>query len=200
MNHVVTGRTYRQTVRAEKQERTRQALLDAAEDAFFSGRWEQISLTEMAAGARVTKQTLLRHFSSKEGLLEQAMARGRRRVRDQRWRAPAHDLPGAVDNLLDHYEEVGERALKIAAASGGGDAMVETGHIARQLHYDWVEHAFGAWLKQRRGRARTRDRAALIALCDVHTWWLLSHDLGLPRYEVRATLIRAIKGLLKGEV
>jgi hypothetical protein len=36
---------------------------------------------------------------------------------------------------------------------------------------------------------------ALIALCDVHTWRLLTHDLGLARSEVRATLIDAITRL-----
>lgn len=197
MNRSGAARPYRQTARAERQDRTRDALLDAADTAFFLGQWEQISLTEMAAAASVTKQTLLRHFGSKEGLLEQAAARGLQRVRDQRWSAPTRDLPGAVDNLLDHYEEVGERAMKIPAGNGGGAAMAEIGRGARQLHYDWVEHAFGAWLNQRQGKARARDRAALIALCDVHTWWLLSHDLALPRPEVRATLIRAIGSLLE---
>jgi hypothetical protein len=43
---------------------------------------------------------------------------------------------------------------------------------------------------------RERYRAALIALCDVHTWWLLSHDLGFERAEVRATLANAIERLL----
>ena len=38
---------------------------------------------------------------------------------------------------------------------------------------------------------------ALIALCDVHTWWLLSDDLGLDRAEVRGTLIDAIEALLE---
>lgn len=197
MNQAAATRPYRQAVRAERADRTRDALLDAAEDAFFSDQWEQVSLTEMAAAAGVTKQTLLRHFGSKEGLLEQAWTRGFERVRDQRWSAPTDDLPGAVDNLLDHYEEVGEGAMKIAAGGARGAAMAETGRVARKLHYDWVDHAFGAWLRRRRGKVRARDRAALIALCDVQTWWLLSHDLGLPRPEVRATLIRAIGSLLK---
>lgn len=65
---------------------------------------------------------------------------------------------------------------------------------------DWVEHAFKAWLDRLRGKARTRRRAALIALCDVHTWWLLSHDLGFARPEVRATLTQAIRSLLEEDM
>lgn len=204
MNLATADRSYTKVARADAQKRTREALLDAAESAFFSGQWEQTSLTEMAAEAGVTKQTLLRHFGAKEGLLEQATRRGMQRVRDQRWSAPTRDVAGAVDNLLDHYEEIGERAMKIATGSGsggggggGGQAIDDVGRVARQVHYDWVDYAFASWLTRARGKTRARRRAALIALCDVHTWWVLSRDLGLARTEVRATLIQAIRSLLE---
>jgi hypothetical protein len=67
---------------------------------------------------------------------------------------------------------------------------------ARQVHYDWVDHAFGPWLRRLDDQTRERRRAALIALCDVHTWWLLTHDLGLERAAVSATLTEAIEGVI----
>ncbi|MEA2161374.1 MAG: hypothetical protein QOD66_3754 [Solirubrobacteraceae bacterium] len=197
MEAVAGGRSYTQVARAKSQERTRAALIDAAAEVFFSGRWEQVSLAEMALAAGVTKQTLLRHFGSKEGLLEQMLRYGFDLVRDQRWAAPTNDIDGAVDNLLDHYEQVGERSLVIGSGGGGSQAVAELGDSARQLHYDWVEHVFGAWLERLRANDRARCRAALIALCDVQVWWLWSHDLGMPRAEVRATLVQAIKRLLE---
>jgi AcrR family transcriptional regulator len=199
MNPVQSGRPYKSVARAEARERTREALLDAAEATFFADRWERASLSEVADSAGVTKQTLLRHFGSKQGLLEAAWWRGIERVREQRWLAPTHDIPAAVDNLLDHYEVMGARAMSIAAGSGGGEAVAEVGRAARELHYEWVEHAFGSWLERYGGKPRVRVRAALIALCDVHTWWLMSHDLALGRAEVRATLIQAISSLLEEE-
>jgi AcrR family transcriptional regulator len=192
---MASTRPYVQVARAEARDRTREALLDAAEEAFFSGGWEQVSLEGIAADAGVTKQTLLRHFGSKDGLFEQACARAFERVREQRMSAPADDVEGAVDNLLDHYEAVGERALMLAAMDAD-PRIAEVGQRGREFHYEWVEHAFGSWLGAARGRARSRTRAALIALCDVHTWWLLTHDLELPRPEVRATLVHSIRGLL----
>lgn len=191
------GRAYTQVARAEAQERNRDALIDAAAEAFFSGRWEQMSLTEMSVSAGVTKQTLLRHFGSKQGLLEQMLQRGYHQVRDQRWGAPTDDLAGAVDNLLEHYEQFGERAMAIGSGVAANPAVAELGRVARQLHYDWIDHVFGNWLKRERGKSRLRCRAALIALCDVQVWWIWSHDLGLPRAEVRATLIQAIQTLFK---
>jgi AcrR family transcriptional regulator len=182
--------------RAAAEESTRAALLDAAEEAFFSRPWHEITLEAVAGRAGVTKQTLLRHFGSKEGLLEHSFQRAFEEVRAQRMAAPTDDIEGAVDNLLDHYEERGGRVLKIAAMDGVV-AITEIGTRARQFHYDWVEHAFGAWLSRMRGKRRAQVRGALIVLCDVQTWAILARDLGLPRAEVRATLVLAIRRLLK---
>lgn len=192
-------RPYRQVARAQAQQRTRAALIAAAESEFFAGRWEEASLESIAASAHVTKQTLLRHFVSKEGLFEAALERGFEQVRAQRFNAPRRDLAGAVENLLEHYEQWGERALRIATAHRVGDAAAKVGLKARQLHYDWVDHAFGSSLGRLSAPARVRRRSALIALCDVHTWWLLSHDLKLSHADVRATLIDAIENLLSEE-
>jgi AcrR family transcriptional regulator len=191
-------RPYKQRARAEAAERTREALLGAAEREFFLASWEHASLQSIAAAAGVTKQTLLRHFGAKDGLLREVMLRSHASVREERWAAPRGDIAGAVDNLLDHYERWGQRALRIGAADGG-EEFAEIGARARQLHYEWVEHAFGPWLDGVRTKAAARRRAALIALCDVHTWWLLAHDLGLPRRELRATLIKAITRITQEE-
>jgi len=72
-------------------------------------------------------------------------------------------------------------------------------HAARQFHYSWVEYAFAPQLEGVRGKARTRRRAALIAICDLQTWWILSHDLGLPRAEVRTILIDLVTRLVEEE-
>jgi len=189
-------RPYTKVARAESEARTRDALLDAGQRLFFERGWETTSLDAIAAEGGVTKQTLLRHFGSKNGLLEQAFARAFRDVRDQRWDVPGDDVERAVDNLLDHYEALGDRALKIEAMADV-QAVADWVRKSRELHYDWVDHAFGALLHGPDGRDRARRRAALIALCDVHTWRLLAQHLRLARVDVRATLILAIRGLLE---
>ena len=183
--------------RARTRQRTRDALLDAAAEEFYEGRWQQVSLEALAKDAGVTKQTLLRHFGSKEELLLQALLRAYEKVHDQRWSAPRGDVAGTVDNLLDHYEAWGERALRIGVFQGSPAGLAKLARAARRVHYDWVDFAFAPWLERLRGKARLRCRAALIALCDVHTWWTLSHDLALSRREVHATLTSAIEGTLR---
>ncbi len=192
-------RPYRQVARAQAQQRTRDALIAAAQREFFAGRWEEASLEVIAASAGATKQTLLRHFGSKDGLVERALERGFEEVRDQRFEVPSGDVAGAVENLLEHYERWGERAMRIGAVDGLGEVVAGLGRRARQLHYEWVDHAFGPSLQRLGPKDRGRCRAALIALCDVHAWWLLSRDLELPRVEVRATLVNAIGSLIPEE-
>lgn len=192
----VDRRPYKKVARAKAQERTQDALIAAATDEFFEGNWLQASLESLSAKAGVTKQTLLRHFGSKDGLLMQALIRGATQVRDQRWSAPTGDVAGAVENLLDHYEAWGERSIRIGEWQRGPAMLGMLSRGARQVHYEWVEYAFAPWLQDVEEPVRTRRRAALIALCDVQTWWIMSHDLGLERSEIHATLTHAIERLL----
>lgn len=192
----IEPRPYKQVARAQSRERTRDALLDAAVEEFFGDRWPQSSLESLAAQAGVTKQTLLRHFGSKNGLLLQALIRSASQLLDQRWSVTPGDIPGAVENLLDHYEAWGERSRRIGSWQGGPPMLAQLSAMARRVHYDWIGYVFAPWLEGQAEPLPTRRRATLIALCDVQSWWILAHDLGLPRSEVAATLSEAIQAVL----
>lgn len=193
---MVETRTYTKVARAEREEKTRTALLDAAEELFFSVEWEDLTLDAIARRAGVTKQTLLRHFGSKDGLLEQAYKRADAAIVAQRMSAPTDDIEGAVDNLLDHYDAVGPRSLRLGAMSGS--AFIEELTLsARNMHRDWVEYAFAAWLRKLRGKERKQVLGALVAICDAQTWAKLTRDMHFTRTEVRATLVLTIRRLLE---
>lgn len=189
------GRSYTKVARAQAEGQTRLALLEAADEAFLAGPWEQVSLEAIARSAGVSKQTLLRHFGSKTGLLEQTLERAIGEVAQQRLAAPTDDIAGAVDNLLDHYEVRGGRAMRSSNLDVDGP-LADLGRRAREFHYEWVDHAFGEWLAVASPPQRATLRAALIAVCDVQAWWILANDLGLARTDVRATLILTISRLL----
>src|SRR3954452_21984553 len=137
----MTTRTYTKRARAESEDRTRAALLDASEGAFFSVGWSAASLEAISREAGVSKPTLLRHFGSKHGLVEAAFRRAQGRIRAERFATPAGDLEAAVDNLLDHYEKDGDQAIRVGAMTA--EAGLDVGLKARKLHYAWVDHAFG---------------------------------------------------------
>jgi AcrR family transcriptional regulator len=188
-------RTYVKVARAQAERRTRTALLDAAERAFFAGTWDATTLEAVAEGAGVTKQTLLRHFGTKDGLLEQTFQRAYDCVLAQRMQTPGDDIEAAVENLLVHYDSVGDASLKIAAMRGG-QLITDLGRRARQLHYNWIDRAFGRWLAALPPHDRTHVRATLITICDVRAWDILINELGLSRAETKAALILSVRRVL----
>ena len=174
---------------------TRAALLDAAEEAFLSGPWEQASLEAIARVAGVTKQTLLRHFGSKDGLLERVLRARNRRSAEQRLGAPTNDIAGAVDNLLDHYETRGGRAMRSSNLDLDGplaDLGASRSPVSLRLgraRLRRVADRLSAAERRRAARGADRDlrRPHLV---DAHPRSRLS------RAEVRATLILTINRLL----
>jgi AcrR family transcriptional regulator len=188
-------RPYNGVARAQAKERTRDALLDAAAEEFFAG-GTLGTLEGLASKVKVTKQTLLRHFGSKEGLFQQALERSASEVLDQRWSVRVGDVEGAVENLLEHYEEWGERGMRLEAWQISPTPFARLARMGRRIHAEWVEYAFGPWLEARDERSRARLRAQLIAICDVQVWWVLAHYLKLDRDEVKASLVEMIEKLV----
>ncbi|HXP37194.1 MAG TPA: TetR/AcrR family transcriptional regulator [Solirubrobacteraceae bacterium] len=198
MLDTIDRRQYKQVAREEAQQRTREALLEAAIDEFYADRWSKVSLTGLATRAGVTKQTLLRHFGSKEGLLIQALVRSAAQVLDERWNAPVGDVDGAVENLLDHYEVWGPRARRIGAWQDAPSVLAKLSQAGRQVHYQWIEFVFAPQLARLDAAGFARLRAELIAICDVQTWWILAHDLALPRDEVKTILVGMVERAMSG--
>ena len=194
----IDRRQYKQVAREQAQQRTREALLETAIDEFYADRWSETSLAEISERAGVTKQTLLRHFGSKEGLLIQALVRSAAQVLDERWNAPVGDVDGAIENLLDHYEAWGPRARRLGAWQDAPSVLAKLSQAGRQVHYQWIEFVFAPQLEGLDEAGSSRLRAELIVICDVQTWWILAHDLKLPRVEIKTILIEMVERAVSG--
>jgi AcrR family transcriptional regulator len=190
-------RPYRMSARAEAANATGRRILDATEALFWARPVDQISLADVAAEAGVTVQTVIRRYGSKRELIEAAVARATEEVRRQRDEAPVGDVAGAVGNLLDHYEAMGERSLRLLAAEESSTQMREITEGARTLHRRWVQRTFAPQLAACRGATRARRLAQLVAVTDVYTWKLLRRDAGLSRSQVERALTELIDGLEK---
>lgn len=173
--------------RAEAAASTHERILEVAIRELGDRFYEEVSLAEVARGAGVTVQTVLRRFGSKDGLAEAATAAGVERVRAERWSSPPGDLDAAVRGLLAHYEAWGDRSLRFLAQEERIAAMGRVTEAGRALHREWVDHVFAPWLSRKRGGARTRLRARLVAVTDVYVWKIFRRDLGLDPRAVEVT-------------
>src|SRR3954464_4822688 len=90
-------RPYRQGARALAAQRTRESILDAAAYCFSIDPYDAVSLEEIANGASVTVQSVLRIFGSKEALFEAAAERAVQQVNVERDAALAKAPRAAIE-------------------------------------------------------------------------------------------------------
>ncbi len=199
-------RPYRQVARARSTERTRKALLDAADEEIAGDGFASASLESLASRAGVSKQTALRHFGSKQGLLDAVVSRAAE-VGEQRDRAPIGDIAGAVAALVGHYERYGDTVTRLlpyrdavvrVLGEGRRDSLARrVVDIGKEPHERWVRRTFAPQLEMLRGRAREQRLAQLTAVCDVYMWKLLRRDMGLSLERTEATLVELIERLVR---
>jgi AcrR family transcriptional regulator len=191
-------RPYRMVARADATAATAERILDAAVEAFWELPTDQISLDEVARRAGVTVQTVIRRFGGREGLLGAAVEREWERTRRQRAEAVAGDPVSAVRVLLEHYELIGDRVLKMLADEDRVPALRAIVDRGRALHRDWCARVFAPALTGLRGLERERRLAQFVAVCDVYAWKLLRRDAGLSRRQTELALVELLNPMLEG--
>jgi AcrR family transcriptional regulator len=194
----VAHRAYAMGARAETVAATGDRILDEAVRLFWAGPTDEMSLDDVARGAGVTRQTIIRRYGGRDGLMAAAAAREARRVRDHRDTAPADDVPAAVSVLVEHYERTGEQVIRMLAEEQRTPALTPIAESGRDLHRQWCARVFSAALTRRSGAARRRLEAQLVAVCDVYTWKLLRLDAGLSRRQTELALVELVAPLLEG--
>src|SRR5215210_1262206 len=188
-------RPYRMRARAEAAAETGRRILEATIELHRERFFDQVSLEDIAERAGVTVRTVIRRFGSKERLIVAAAEEGTRRVTHQRYQVPVGDIEGTVDNLVDHYEEWADSALRLLAQEERVAAFRSITDAARAYHYEWVERTFAPLLAKREGAARQRLLAELVAICDVYFWKLLRRDMSLSREQTELAISETILAL-----
>jgi len=181
-------RTYSQGKRAETTERSRRAILLAAQELFRDEGKFELPLDEVAARAGCSTRSVLRHFGSKQGLMAAAMADAEQEVMESRAVAPG-DVAAAIQALIDHYEETGDRVIGWLRLADRYPLVRQATESGKRLHQDWVDAVFAPDLERLpRGERRLR-RAVLTSLTDVHLWELLRRRQGLGRDATEAAML-----------
>ncbi|HTC23208.1 MAG TPA: TetR/AcrR family transcriptional regulator [Gemmatimonadales bacterium] len=188
-------RAYRMQARAAGVVQTRQRILRAAFDLSHEKMSLEIVFTDIAERAGVSVQTILRHFGSRDRLLDAVAAFARREIAQERV-APIGDVDAAVRVIFDHYERRGDAVLRFIGQESFDERIRQVTERGRSMHRDWVERVFAPQLAAH----PARDRAALTDLLgvatDVYTWKLLRRDRALGLQSARARVRQLITAIM----
>jgi AcrR family transcriptional regulator len=191
-------RQYRMQARARATEETRTAILEAVEVAFEELPFDEITLAAIAARAGISVQTVLRHFETKEGLLMASLLHSGSKMAADRGVLPVGDLEEIVDVLVDHYEEFGNRILRMLAQEERQPTLRSLAELGRAFHLKWCEQAFSSTLKGLRGAKRERRIAQFVTGTDIYVWKLLRRDRGLSRRQTKLAIRELLEPLTEG--
>jgi AcrR family transcriptional regulator len=188
-------RIYRQTARAAAAEELRQTIATTFYRLLQSRSVDEITLDEVATSAGTTRQTVIRLFGGKAGLLGSvevvASAKAQPRIALPRDRSTAQ----ALRALVEHYEVMGDVTLRLLAQEERHPALRPALERGRREHRAWVAKWFPSALK---GAARERQITQLVVATDVYTWKLLRRDFGNSQKEV-TRLVAGMVERLTGE-
>lgn len=189
------ARPYRQKVRAERQEQTRQRIIESAVALHLERGPAQTSINAIAERAGVNRVTVYRHFPDARTLLEACSAHARRLNPPpdlNRWRAiedPRRRAEVALTQLYDHFRrtEVGwSNVLRDAELAPLVKEMAEQRRLAylREARDILVD----AWPKRRARRPLLR--AVLGLAVDFRTWQTMCRREELDDRTAVALMVR----------
>ncbi|GGM16183.1 hypothetical protein GCM10007977_016820 [Dactylosporangium sucinum] len=182
--------------RAEAKAATRLRVLRAVLELSEEKMTIEITLDEVASRAATSVQTVLRHFGSRDGLLDAAVALASAEVEQER-RAPAGDVAGAVEAVVAHYERRGDFVLRLLGQEHDPRIAAVVGP-GKELHRRWVEDTFGPQLQARPEGDREALADLLVVATDLYTWKLLRRDRGLDRPTTQSRMHAMVTAILAG--
>lgn len=187
-------RPYRMTARAEAVEQTREGILGATYELWLDRPYDEVTIEAVAERAGVSRQTVHRHFGTKDELVA-AVAVWRAPREDEARAVPPGDVGAAVQRIVERNEEMGDanvRALEIEDRIEVVHEMLEQG---RRSHRRWVERVFAPCLPDDR-ESRSVAVDALYAATDVTVWKLLRRDHGYSVERTESVMRTLVEGVL----
>lgn len=190
-------RKYDMSTREAAKLGTRDAIIDACVQACMAQRSFGVTLAAVAERAGVTVKTVLRHFGSRDDLLDAAFQRAYDEAIAERT-SPPGDIDSALDALIAHYERLGDVVLAMLAQEDSDARARRMNATGRLTHRAWVEEVFGEHLPSDHD-TRSRVVDALVVATDVYCWKILRRDRKLSVPEVRDRILLLTEAVLAHE-
>ena len=190
------SRPYRQVARAAATEETRRRIVAAFAEA-LARRWlDEITLDELAAAAGTTRQTVIRLFGGKEGLLDAVVDWMREGVVVRRALPPGPAAVAVARALSKDYEASGDMIIRLLAQEGRHPGLTTLLDLGRRHHRSWIGEVFAGPIASQPPADREAFTDRLIVAADVYSWKLLRRDAGRSRAETEAAIAALIAAVL----
>jgi AcrR family transcriptional regulator len=187
-------RAYDMRNRAANAAATRQLVALSARRLFQDRWYEEVSLQDVAQEAGVSLATVTRFFPLKSKLLLASIFADKPRTPSTDWRPG--DIAGAIDLLVDSYEDTGMWMVRHYATALRVPELQPIVAQTRAMTRGWIAQVCAPRLP-RRGAGRERVLDALDAALDVRTWWTLRRDMLRSVPQTRAHLRFVVEAILE---
>ncbi len=191
-------RRYRMTNRALSAAETTHRILVSTVEEFWESPTPDLRLQTIASSAGVTVQTILRQFGSKDNLMLEATKFEGERIQAMRNPKNVVSLESAVNQLVAHYEVMGDRVLRMLAEEFQLPALSEIVDTGRKQHQEWCRSVFATELSSLPSAQRRIRLAQFVAICDVYTWKILRRDSNLSSKSTEKAIIEMLDNLTRG--
>jgi AcrR family transcriptional regulator len=190
-------RSYTMRARAASTQATRDRIVGTMLALLMERWYDEVTLRDLAEQAGVALQTVVNHFSTKEGVLAAMLddPRLEEQFSGERFKAPPGDIEVAVEMLMRDYERAGDAMIRFLALESRVPSLAGVLGFGRAGHRSWVENTFPAALEDLAGAERERRLLLLICATDVYTWQILRRDQEQTRRQTVAA-IRELVGAL----
>lgn len=191
-------RPYRQVARAASTEETRNRIVVAFDAAMRDRQMDDITLDEIAVAAGTTRQTVIRLFGGKDGLVESFVEHFARGVKQRRVMRANASPRRVAEALFEDYEAIGDFVIRMLAQEDRHPVLSIWHNIGRATHRAWITQSFEASLPSA-APERESVIAQLVIAGDVYTWKLLRRDFKLSVESAQAVMSSMFIKLLKSE-
>lgn len=181
-------RNYTQTKRAEATAATRQRIMQSLVELWMERDLDSITLQTIAQVAQTTVQSIIRHFGSKDGLIDAVIEERASGIETTRDANRATDLDSALVALVDHYERDANAVLRTLAISHTSVAAQKVVDHGMRVHREWCGDCLDRFSIGDAGKSSRITLDALVAATDIHVWKLLRRDLGRSKADVLRTM------------
>ncbi len=191
-------RPYRQVARAAATVDARRRIIEAFLEKLADIPLDQITLDELAARAGSTRQTLIRYFGGKDGLLQAAAEQIGEDVHLRRSVGPGASIEDNIVALVRDYDAIGDVIVQLLAQETRLPSLHTFLDYGRRAHREWIARLFAPWLDALAAKQRARKLDQLYAATDVNTWKLFRRDFGHSAKSTADMMAEIARRLLDG--